>query len=47
MQLIQIGIPQPAKTVSVREMFEQLARREAKMVREGRERAIKQLRCNA
>ncbi len=38
MQLVQIGNPEPQKTVSVREMFEQLAQREEKMIREGRER---------
>jgi len=38
MQLIQIGNPEPAKTVSIREMFEQLAKREEALVREGRER---------
>jgi hypothetical protein len=45
MQLIQIGTPQPVampKIASVREMFEQLASREAKMVREGRERLLNQ-----
>ena len=41
MQLIQIGSPQaqPQKMVSIREMFEQLAQREADMIREARERA--------
>jgi len=41
MQLIQIGSPEPQKTVSIREMFEQLAEREAEMIREGRERLKK------
>jgi len=38
MQLIQIGDPEPQKTVSIREMFEQLAKREEEMIRQGRER---------
>ena len=38
MQLIQIGIKQSKTTVSVREMFERLAQREAEMVRAARER---------
>jgi hypothetical protein len=38
MQLIQIGTPQSKANVSVREMFEQLAQREAEMVRAARER---------
>jgi len=44
MQLIQIGTPEPQKTVSIREMFEQLAQREAEMIREARERAVKRAR---
>jgi hypothetical protein len=47
MQLIQIGTQPMAvvpKTVSVREMFEQLASREARMVREARERLLQQVR---
>lgn len=43
MQLIQIGVQEPQKMVSVREMFEQLAQREAEMIREGRERLKKHL----
>lgn len=39
MQLIQIGVPAEApKMVSIREMFERLAQREAEMIRQGRER---------
>ena len=38
MQLIQIGAPQPNKTATIREMFEQLAQREAEMIRAARER---------
>ena len=39
MQLIQIGTPAEApKMVSIREMFEQLAKREEEMIREARER---------
>ena len=38
MQLIQIGQPEPQKTVTIREMFLQLAQREEKMIREGRAR---------
>ena len=42
MQLIQIGTPAEApKTVSIREMFEQLAKREEEMIRQGRERLNK------
>ena len=38
MQLVQIGTPQPEKMVGIREMFEQMAQREAQMIREARER---------
>ena len=39
MELIQIGVPAEApKMVSIREMFEQLAKREQEMIREARER---------
>lgn len=42
MQLIQIGVPAEApKTVSILEMFEELAKREAEMIRQGRERLNK------
>jgi hypothetical protein len=45
MQLIQIGPPQPQKMVSIREMFEQLAQKEAEMIREARERALERMRA--
>ena len=38
MELIQIGVPQSKPAVSIREMFEQMAQREAEMVRAARER---------
>ena len=38
MELIQIGTPQSKPMVSIREMFEQMAQREAEMVRLARER---------
>ena len=38
MQLVQIGNQEPPKAISIREMFEQLARREQEMIRQGRER---------
>ena len=38
MELIQIGTPQPKPAPSIREMFEQLARKEAEMIRAARER---------
>jgi len=41
MQLIQIGTPEPQKSISIRQMFEQMAQREADMIREARERAEK------
>jgi len=47
MQLIQIEQPEPQKTVTIREMFEQLAQREEKMIREGRERLTKKIRTTA
>jgi hypothetical protein len=40
-ELVHIGVKQPEKTMNVREFFEQLATREAEMVRKGRERAHK------
>ena len=43
MQLVQIGNPEPQKMVSIREMFEQMAQREAQMIREARERAEKRM----
>lgn len=47
MQLIQIGQPEPQKTVTIREMFEQLAQREEKMIREGRKRLTKGIQTSA
>ena len=45
MQLIQIGTPEPQKTtISIREMFEQMAEKEANMIREARERALERAR---
>ncbi|HVZ18174.1 MAG TPA: hypothetical protein VG897_13710 [Terriglobales bacterium] len=44
MQLIQIGARETEKTISIREMFEQLAQKEADMIREARERAAKRAR---
>ena len=44
MQLIQIGTPEPQKMVSIREMFDQLAQKEANMIREARERAMERAR---
>lgn len=42
MQLIQIGTSaEPQKMISIREMFEQLAKREEEMVRQARERLSK------
>jgi hypothetical protein len=41
MQLVQIGTQEPAKAISIREMFEQLAKREEEMIRQGRERLNK------
>lgn len=38
MQLIQIGNPEPKPTVTIREMFQQMASREAEMVRAARQR---------
>ena len=40
MQLIQIGKTEAPKTVTVREMFLQLAEKEERMIREARERLI-------
>lgn len=37
MELIQIGTTQPKPAVSIREMFEQMAKREAEMVRAARQ----------
>jgi len=38
MQLIQIGKPEPQQPVTIHEMFLQLAEKEERMIREGRER---------
>jgi len=43
MQLIQIGQTETPQTMSIREMFEQMAQREAEMIREARERAIQRI----
>jgi hypothetical protein len=37
-QLVQIGITEQPKTVTIKEMFEQLASKEEAMIREARER---------
>jgi hypothetical protein len=49
MQLIQIGEQQTAApvTLTIQQMFVQLAEREAQMIREARERAAKQIRTNS
>ena len=50
MQLIQIGETKQAPettTVTILQMFQQLAEREARMIREGRERATKRIRTNS
>lgn len=41
--LILIATTQPAKSVTVQQMFEEMARREAEMIREARERATKRI----
>jgi hypothetical protein len=46
MQLIQIGETKAPQTVTIQQMFEQLAQKEARMVREARERVSKQIRTN-
>lgn len=47
MELIQIGVAQTQKMVSIREMFEQMAEREAEMIREARQRAEQRILTNA
>lgn len=49
MQLVQIGETKTpeTKTVTILQMFEQLAEREAQMIREARERVTKQIRTNS
>jgi hypothetical protein len=39
-QLIQIGVEDTAQEISILEMFQQMADREAAMIREARERAL-------
>jgi hypothetical protein len=48
MQLIQVGEKQTAApaTVTIFQMFEQMAQREAQMIHEARERVTKQIRTN-
>jgi hypothetical protein len=46
MQLIQIGETKVPQTVTIQQMFEQLAQKEAQMIREARERVSKQIRTN-
>jgi hypothetical protein len=50
MQLIQIGETKQAPesmTVTILQMFQQLAEREARMIREGRERVTKNIPTNS
>ena len=47
MQLVQIAKTEAPKMVSIRELFEQMAQREAQMIREARERVEKQIRTNS
>jgi hypothetical protein len=48
MQLIQIGDqPKAPETVTILQMFQQMAEREAEMIREARERATKRIRTNS
>lgn len=42
-RLIQVGGTQPEEFMSVREMFEQMAKREDETIRELREEAVKRL----
>jgi hypothetical protein len=44
MQLIQIGVEDTPQEISILEMFQEMAAREAAMIREARERAIQ--RCS-
>lgn len=41
--LVLIATTQPEKSVTVQQMFEEMARREAEMIREARERATKRI----
>ena len=43
MRLIQVGETQPGRFISVREMFEQMAKREGEIIRELREEAMKRI----
>jgi hypothetical protein len=47
MELIQIGETKAPETVTIQQMFLQMAEREAQMIREARERVTKQIRTNA
>jgi len=38
-EIVQIGVKQPPKAMTVREMFEDMAQRESEMIREARSRA--------
>ncbi len=44
MQLIQIGQTATPQKISIREMFERMAQKEAEMIREARETAIQRSR---
>jgi len=46
-ELVQIESVQPQPAISIRQMFEQLAEREAAMIRDARERAIQRASKNA
>ena len=43
MELIQIGSPKPEQFVTIREMFERMARRESEMIHALRERVEHQM----
>lgn len=47
MQLVQIGKTEAPKTVTVREMFLQLAEKEERMIREAREQLTKKIPTSA
>jgi len=46
-RLIQVGSTPPEKFMNVREMFEELAQREAEVIREARERAMKRIQADS
>lgn len=46
MQLVQIGKTKASEGVTIQQMFEQLAQKEAQMIREARERLTKRIRTN-